>query len=256
VAFPHEELEKERGHVELPARVAVGEDFAEHRLVARASREVLLVGRLVVGVARRDHHAFHPGIHHLREKGADGSAIDAFEYGRVGGDAEAQLDRLANGGERDLVAAFLAHGQIVMLLLAIHVDRKGEVLAGLEKVQLLLEQQRVRAQVDVLFAGHQTTDDLVDARVHQRFSARDGDGGHAALFHGAEALFGRQLTLQNMTGILDLPAAGARQVAAIERLQHEHQRVALAALQLLLEDITGDGPHLRRGNGHILYNTK
>src|ERR1017187_7000587 len=59
-----------------------------------------------------------------------------------------------------------------------------------------------------------------------------------------------------MTRILNLSAAGAGQIAAIERLQHEHQGVALAALQLLLQDVAGDGPHLRRGNGHTSYNTK
>src|ERR1022692_2371609 len=256
VAFPHEELQEQRRHVELPAWVAVGEDFAEHRLISLASGEVPLVGRLVVGVARRDHHAFHAGGHHLAEKGAHRLALDAFVYGGIGGHAEARLDRLANRFERDLVPAFLTYRQIVMFLAAIHVNRKGEVLAGLEKVQLLGEQQSVGAQVDVLLARYQTTHDLVDARVHERFPARNGHRGHAALFHRAEALFGRQLALEDMTGILDLSAAGARQVAAIEGLQHEHQRVALAPLELLLQDVTGDGPHLRRGNGHISYNTR
>ena len=162
-----------------------------------------------------------------------------------------RLHRLADGFERDLVPAFLTDRKIVMLLLAIHVDGEGEVLARLEKVQLLFQQQRVGAHVDVLLARHQALDDLLDARMHQRFAAGDGDRGHAALVDRAEALFGRQFALQNMAGILDLPAAGARQIAAIERLQHEHQRVAFAALQLLLEDIAGDGPHLRRGNRHI-----
>ena len=143
-----------------------------------------------------------------------------------------------------------------MLFLAIHVDGECQVLAGLEEVQLFFEQESVGAQVNVLPAGHQTTDDLVDERVHERFPAGDGDGGHAALFHGAEALFRRQLALEDMTRILNLSAAGAGQIAAIERLQHEHQGVALAALQLLLEDVAGDGPHLRRGNWHIPYNTR
>ena len=132
---------------------------------------------------------------------------------------------------------------------------KVRYLLGCEKVQLLLEQQRVRAHVDVLLARHQAAHDLVDARVHQRFAAGNGHRRHAALIHRAEALFRRQFALENVTGILDLSAAGARQVAAIERLQHEHQRVALAPFQLLLEHVAGDGPHLRRGNRHKPYNT-
>src|ERR1022692_2486584 len=50
-------------------------------------------------------------------------------------------DGRANRIQRDLVAAFQAYRQIVVLLLAIHVDRKGEVLARLEQVHLLLQQQ-------------------------------------------------------------------------------------------------------------------
>ncbi len=174
----------------------------------------MLIRGLVVGVARRDHHALHAGVHHLVEKLTDGFAVHAFKHGGIRGHAETCLDRRANRVERDFVTALLAHRQIVMRLLAIHVDRKGEVPARLEKVQLLLEQQGVRAHVDVLLAGHQAADDLVDARVHQRFPARDGDRGHAALIHRAEALFGRQFALENMTGILDLSAAGCSDRAA------------------------------------------
>ena len=251
VALSHEELEEERGHVESPARVAVGQDSAEHRLVALASGEVLLVGSFVVGVTGRNHHAFDPGVHHLGEKRADRFAVDAFEHGRIGGYAETGPDCLADCFKGNLVPTFLTDRQIVMLLLAIHVDGERKVLARFEKMQLLLEQERIRAHVDVLPAGHQALDNLLYAGMHQRFAAGDGDCGYAALFDGAEALFGRKFAFENMTGILDLPAAGAREIAAVERLQHEHQRVAFAALQLLLEHIAGNGPHLRRGNRHI-----
>ena len=52
MAAAHQELEKQRRHIEAPARVAVGEDLAEHRRAVLAAGEVLLVGRLVVRVAR------------------------------------------------------------------------------------------------------------------------------------------------------------------------------------------------------------
>ena len=55
--------------------------------------------------------------------------------------------------------------------------------------------------------------------------------GRAALIDRAEALLGREVLLQNVGRILDLAAAGAGQVAAEQRLQHQHQRVALAALR-------------------------
>ena len=155
-----------------------------------------------------------PSVHHLVEKRADALGVDAVEEGGVGGDAEAALHRFPDASTRDLVAAFLADREIVMLLLAIHVDGEGEVLAGREEVQLFFQQQRVGAEVDVLLARHQAFDDLVDLRVHQRLAAGDGDHGCAAFFDGVEALFGRQFILEDVGRVLDLAAAGAGQIAA------------------------------------------
>ncbi len=50
--------------------------------------------------------------------------------------------------------------------------------------------------------------------------------------------------------MLNLAAAGAGQIAAKQRLEHQHQRIALHAAQLLAQHVGGDGPHLREGNGH------
>src|SRR5208337_4905685 len=58
VALAHEEFQKQRRLVEYPPRLAVRQDGAEQPPSARASQEVLLVGRLVVRVAGREHHAF------------------------------------------------------------------------------------------------------------------------------------------------------------------------------------------------------
>ena len=55
---------------------------------------------------------------------------------------------------------------------------------------------------------------------------------------------------EHVFGILDFAAAGASKVAAKERLQHKHQRVVLAALDLLPEDVGGDRPHLGNWNCH------
>src|SRR5581483_7030796 len=56
--------------------------------------------------------------------------------------------------------------------------------------------------------------------------------------------------LQNMGRILHLAAAGAGQVAAEERLEHEHRWIALDALELLLPHIAGNRPHLGDRDGH------
>ena len=51
-------------------------------------------------------------------------------------------------------------------------------------------------------------------------------------------------------GILDFAAAGAGEVAAEEGFEHEDEGVALAAAELLTEDVGGDGPHLGKRDGH------
>src|SRR5262249_54348624 len=76
------------------------------------------------------------------------------------------------------------------------------------------------------------------------------------LVDGAEALLGSELLLENVARILDLSTAGASQIAPIQRLEHEHERVPLASLEFLLEDVTGDRPHLGRGNRHTFRVTE
>ncbi len=90
------------------------------------------------------------------------------------------------------------------------------------------------------------------------------DHGRAALFNGGEALLGRELLFEDVRRILHLAAAGAGQVAAEERLEHQHKRIALVAGEALLEHVSWqpstserlEQPYLgktsgaiRRGNG-------
>ncbi len=100
---------------------------------------MLLVRRLIVRVAGREHHAFHAGIHHFGEECADRLTVGAIENRGVGSDAEAAPDRLTDGIEGNLVAAFLTDGKVVVLLFAIHVHGKREVFARREQVQLFFE---------------------------------------------------------------------------------------------------------------------
>ena len=135
--------------------------------------------------------------------------------------------RFADAFHRDVVPALAADGEIVVLPLAVHVDGERQILARLEQVELLLQQQRVGAQVNVLLARDQPLDDLLDLRMQQRLAAGNATIGvphsSTALKHSS----GRQLRLQDVRGILDLAAARARQVAAEQRLQHQHQRILL-----------------------------
>ena len=101
----------------------------------------------------------------------------------------------------------------------------------------LLEFKRIGAEVNVFFARHEAVYDLNDLRMQQGLAARDGHHRRAALFNGREALLWRKLFLQNVWGILHLAATGAGQVATEQRLKHQHQRIALVSLELLLPHV-------------------
>ena len=66
----------------------------------------------------------------------------------------------------------------------------------------------------------------------------------ATFIHRAETFFGGKLLLQDVRGILNLAAAGARQIAAQQWLQHQHERIVLASLQPLADDVGRRRPHL------------
>src|SRR3546814_16935743 len=58
----------------------------------------------------------------------------------------------------------------------------------------------------------------------------------------------RQATVQDLVGIVDLAAAWAGEVAAEQRLEHEHQRIAAVAAEPLLHDIGAHAELLNEGD--------
>ena len=217
---------------------------------AGAAQKVLLIGRFVVRVARRKHHSLDAQVHHLIEKVADAVRIGAIEEGCVGGDAEAARDGFTDAFDGEFEAAFLANREVVMLFFAVDVHRKGQVLTGFEEVQLLFEQERVGAEIDVLFAGDESFDDFVDFRVHQRFPARNRYHRGAAFVDSLEALLRAHIHFENVRRILDLAATRACQIAAEEGFEHQHERIALVSRRPLAEHVAHNCPHLRDGNTH------
>ena len=117
-------------------------------------------------------------------------------------------------------------------------------------MNLFFEQQRVGAQINIFFARDQAFHDLADLRMHERLAAGNRDHGRAAFVDCAETFFRGEIFFQDVGRVLNLAASGARQVAAEQRLQHEHQRILFASGELLLKNIARHGPHLRYGNGH------
>ena len=125
IALAHQKFEEERRHVEAPGRPAIGENSAEQPPGTGATEEMALVRRLVVGIARRKHHALDAERHGFVEEGAHALGIGAVEQGGVGGDAKAAVNSFLNSRHRQLVTAFLANRKIVVFALAVHVYRKG-----------------------------------------------------------------------------------------------------------------------------------
>src|ERR1700691_6168714 len=114
----------------------VGQNCAEKPAGASAAQKMLLVRRLVVGVARRDDDALDAQRHHLVKESAHAVRIGAIEERGIRRNSKAALDRLAYSLHCLVVATLTANGKIVVLALAIEMDREGEILAGLEEADL------------------------------------------------------------------------------------------------------------------------
>src|SRR5271156_840138 len=117
-------------------------------------------------------------------------------------------------------------------------------------MNLLLQKQSVGAKINIFLARDQAFDELADLRMHERLTARDGDHGSAAFVDGAETFFRSEIGFKNVRGVLNLAATRAGEIAAEQRLEHEHERVLLATGELLPKHIARHGPHLGYGNSH------
>src|SRR5206468_979932 len=98
--------------------------------------------------------------------------------------------------------------------------------------------QRVRAQLDRLPHLEHRGRDLVDPLVDERLAAADRDDRRGALEPGVDALLDAEARTVRLV-LADLPAADAGDVARERRLEHQHERVALA-LALLNGDVLAD----------------
>ena len=73
--------------------------------------------------------------------------------------------------------------------------------------------------------------------MQQRLAAGDHHHGRAAFVDRLHAIVIGQALVEDLVGIIDLAAARASKIAAEQGLQHQHQRITLAAQQMLLDDI-------------------
>ena len=102
----------------------------------------------------------------------------------------------------------------MLLAATVEVDGPGEVRAGLERVHLLFQKQRVGADDDEFLARDTGLDDFGDFAVQQGFSPGDDHHGRAAFVHRLKALGNRQALIEDLGRVVDLAATGAGQIAA------------------------------------------
>ncbi len=138
---------------------------------------------------------------------------------------------------------------VMHLLVAIKMDRPGEIGIGLELIYSLGQQQRVGADDGEFPARDHALDDLREVLVQKRFAASDDHDRRAAFVHRSERIFNRQALVENMIGVVDFAATGACQIAAEQRLHHEHERITLAAENLLPQEIGADCGDVTKWNG-------
>src|SRR5262249_30460377 len=95
----------------------------------------------------------------------------------------------------------------------------------------------VGAQRDEFLTRHDAFDDGANVLMDQRFAAWDCHHWGAALVHCSEALLDREPPIEDRVRVIDLAATGAGEIAPEQRLEHKHQRIALATKQPLLEQV-------------------
>ena len=210
-----------------------------------------------------------PGGALVAESGGDGDALDvevaafveefrdlpgrlALEERRVDGDAEPARPRKPYRLDRFRMDPGAAHRRVVAPLGAVEVDGEREPGRGLVIPDALPEQQRVRAQVDEAPALDEAAHDLRHLLVDQGLAAGDGHDGRTAFLGRADGVLDADAPVEDRVRVVDLPASRAREVAAEQRLQHQHQGIALLAAQPLAEDVGSNAQRLSQRDTHVL----
>src|SRR5262249_6908126 len=161
--------------------------------------------------------------------------VGAVEQGRVRGDTESPAERLLDPLDRLVVDPVAADRLVVLLAQAVEMHAEREVPGRREDpgLQFFLQENGVGAEIDVLVSRDQLHDQTTDVGIHERLAAGNRYHRRAALLDRGEALLDRQVLSQNLRRILDLAAARAGEIASEQRLEHEDERITLAAGELL-----------------------
>ncbi len=163
---------------------------------------------MIVAVTGRKHHALNAETHRIVEEISNVARVFSGIQRAIGRNPETALARLLDRRHGFVEHTVPANGLVVTVLVAVEMDRPSKVRRRLVFVHFLLEQQRIRAQVDELLALDQTLDDLRHLLVNQRLAARDRHDWGPAFFSSAQRIVDTHPLSQDVIRIVDLAAAG------------------------------------------------
>src|SRR5437588_307364 len=95
----------------------------------------------------------------------------------------------------------------------------------------------------MLAALENTLHQLADVRIDKRLTPTNTHNRSPGFIDGCETFRDGEFLLDGALILANPAAAGACQIACVQRLQHQYQRVARRALDLLLDHVTR---HVRR----------
>ncbi len=97
-------------------------------------------------------------------------------------------------------------------------------------------------------------DQFLDLRINQRFAAANGNHRRIAFLRHGETFFQRHHVLEVRGIFADAPAAGAGQVAGVQRFELQNHREFRGFANLMFDDVTGNFNCQCKWETHNIFN--
>ena len=122
---------------------------------------------------------------------------------------------------------------------------RGEVI-----LHFLPHEHGVRADVNDTALFEQAGDEFLDLRINQRFAAANADHRRVTFLRHRETFFQRHHVLEVRGVFADAAAAGAGEIARVQRFELQHHGKLRRPAQFVFDDVTGDFLRQRKWEAH------